>query len=111
MGQRNQVVDHRDNAHALGLQAFGDGEELGVPGRVEQQQLVAGLHLQRCRPRGDLLPAANGIGEAQRQGYPQAGQLAEHEQNAPGIVPSAHRPAAIQARMPLPEIQPCLLQG
>ncbi|MDT4877211.1 hypothetical protein FQZ97_1127140 [compost metagenome] len=85
--------------------------EIGVPGRIEQQQLIAGLHLQRRSARRDLLPAADSVGEAQRQGYPQAGQLAEYEQHAPRIVPTAHRPASIQARVPLPEVQSCLLQG
>ncbi|MNF76598.1 hypothetical protein D3C84_587150 [compost metagenome] len=110
MGQRNQVVDHRDDADALRLQALGDREEIGVPGGIEQQQLVTGLDLQRHAPRGHPVVTADEPGESQRQGDPQAGQLAQHEKDTPRVVRTGHRPAAVQARMPLPEIHPRLLQ-
>ena len=43
VGQRNQIVDDRNDAHALPLQALGHRKEVGVPGGVQQHQHIAGL--------------------------------------------------------------------
>ena len=48
MGQRDQVVDYRDDVHPFTLELFGHGKKVGVPGRIQQHQLITRLMLQRC---------------------------------------------------------------
>jgi len=47
MSQRDQVVDHRYYADAIAFDPLDLSEEVRVPGRVQQQQLIPRLVLQR----------------------------------------------------------------
>ncbi|MNN84443.1 hypothetical protein D3C81_2016050 [compost metagenome] len=58
MGQRDQVVDHGNDADTLRFQTICNRVEIGVPGRIEQQQLVAWPDFQQRRPLGDTMMAS-----------------------------------------------------
>ncbi|MNV31592.1 hypothetical protein D3C71_1229040 [compost metagenome] len=55
MRHGNQVVNHRNDAHAFTFELFGKREEIGVPGRIQQHQLIPRLVLQRRATFGQLI--------------------------------------------------------
>ncbi|MNI36993.1 hypothetical protein D3C73_910620 [compost metagenome] len=55
MGQGDQVVDDRHDSHAIALELFGQREKIGMPGRVQQHQLIAWLVLKRFAARRNFL--------------------------------------------------------
>ena len=106
MGQGNQVVDHRDDAHALALEAFRQREEIGVPGGVQQDQLVAGPMFERGRAHGcRLLLAEDAVEQAQRNAEEGEGeQAAGYIEKAPGPRRGTERAALFQGALAQPEV-------
>ena len=52
MGQRYEIVDHRDDVDTFGLELLGHRKEVGMPGRVQQYQYIAGLAFELLEPVG-----------------------------------------------------------
>ena len=111
VGQRDQVIDHRDNAHAIALELFGQGEKIGVPGRVQEHQLITRLMLQGLAAGGDFLAPEAVIEQpdrhAQRGKCRQPAADIQHSASEPGL---AKRRAPLQRAVHQPEPVGDLLQ-